>query len=68
MSGYKGMVPLSVKLQNIPQLETDCTQINCILQIYSSLFFIITIIIIIIIIVIVIVIFIIIIIIIIIIC
>ena len=44
--GYKGMVAFSLKLQNIPQLETDCTQINYIIWIYSSVFFTITIIII----------------------
>ena len=43
--GYKGMVAFSLKLQNIPQLETDCTQINYIIRIYSSVFFVITIII-----------------------
>ena len=42
--GYKGMVAFSLKLQNIPQLETDCTQINYIIRIYSSVFFIINII------------------------
>ena len=30
--GYKGMVAFSLKLQNIPQLETDFTQINCIID------------------------------------
>ena len=30
--GYKGMVAFSLKLQNIPQLETDCTHINCIID------------------------------------
>ena len=44
--GYNGMIAFSLKLQNIPQLKTDCTQINYIIRIYSSVFFVITIIII----------------------
>ena len=42
--GYNGMIAFSLKLQNIPQLKTDCTQINYIIRIYSSVFFIINII------------------------